>query len=43
MNHEIMLGFQVMAYGLVGVFSVILLFYASIVIMCKVLPVDDEE
>ena len=41
--NDIMLGFQVMAYGLVGVFSVILLFYASIVIMCKVLPIDEDE
>jgi len=40
---EIMLGVQVMGYGLAGVFSVILLFYASIVIMCKVLPVDEDE
>ena len=40
---EIMLGVQVMGYGLAGVFSVILLFYASIVILCKVLPVDEDE
>ena len=41
--NDIMLGFQVMAYGLLGVFSVILLFYASIVAMVKFLPHDDEE
>jgi len=41
--NDIMLGFQVMAYGLVGVFSVIVLFYASIVALCKFLPADEDE
>ena len=41
--NDVMLGVQVMGYGLAGVFSVILLFYASIVIMCKVLPLDEDQ
>ena len=41
--NDVMLGFQVMGYGLAGVFSVIILFYIMIVVMGKILPGDKEE
>jgi hypothetical protein len=40
--NDIGLGFQVMGYGLLGVFFVLMLFYGVIVGLGKVFPVDKE-
>lgn len=36
-------GFLVMLYGLIGVFSVLILFYIMIVILNKVFPYKEEN
>jgi Na+-transporting methylmalonyl-CoA/oxaloacetate decarboxylase gamma subunit len=40
---DIFLGLQLMEYGLGGVFLVLILFYAMIAVMMKVLPYKDEN
>ncbi|WP_267134865.1 OadG-related small transporter subunit [Anaeropeptidivorans aminofermentans] len=36
-------GFQVMSYGLIGVFSVLILFYIMILVLNKVFPYKEDE
>lgn len=40
---DISLGLQLMEYGLAGVFIVLILFYAMITVMMKVLPYKAEN
>jgi len=40
---DISLGIKLMEYGLLGTFSVIILFYVIILILMKIFPYRDEE
>lgn len=40
---DISLGLKLMVYGLLGTFSVIILFYIVILILMKIFPYRDEE
>lgn len=43
MDSDIFLGLELMKYGLIGVFLVLILFYAVIVIMMKLFPHHPEK
>jgi hypothetical protein len=40
---EISMGLQLMGYGLIGVFLVLILFYAMILLMMKIFPYRPES
>lgn len=40
---ELMLGVELMAYGLIGVFTVLILFYLMVVIIIKLFPYKEEK
>ncbi|NLX77070.1 MAG: hypothetical protein GXZ01_06850 [Clostridiaceae bacterium] len=41
--NDIYLGLELMKYGLLGTFSVIILFYVIILILMKIFPYRNEE
>lgn len=41
--NDIFLGVELMKYGLIGVFSVLILFYVMIMILMKIFPYREEN